>query len=215
ALGRPGFTAPPTETAVRVEVSDPDYTPEKAGRLSKLEVAISKQRTVKFSYWSIKRDETRERTVDPYALLPHEGGWYVIGRDQEVDAIRTFRVSRIRGEIRFASRRERDFRLPAGFNAEVHRPPPPWQMGPTVGEARASGGAGASERPSGPVAPERFAVLQALLAYLLAACGDEPDATIPAAELVERFKIPAAELEEHLSLLNLVNFGGGCYAVYA
>src|SRR5438477_3102229 len=136
ALGRPGFTAAPTETAVRVEVSDPDYTPEKAGRLSKLEVAISKQRTVKFSYWSIKRDETRERTVDPYALLPHEGGWYVIGRDHDVDAIRTFRVSRIRGDIRFATRRERDFRLPAAFKAEDHRPPPPWQMGEIVGEAR-------------------------------------------------------------------------------
>src|SRR5262249_49846486 len=27
--------------------------------------------------------------------------------------------------------------------------------------------------------------------------------------------IPAEELEEHLSLLNLVNFGGGCYTVYA
>src|SRR5919205_2682298 len=34
ALGRPGFAQPPTRTAVRVEVSDPDYTPEKAGRLS-------------------------------------------------------------------------------------------------------------------------------------------------------------------------------------
>src|SRR5438874_8239486 len=29
ALGRPGFVKAPTETAVRVEVSDPDYTPEK------------------------------------------------------------------------------------------------------------------------------------------------------------------------------------------
>ena len=38
---------------------------------------------------------------------------------------------------------------------------------------------------------------------------------IPAHELVERFSIPAEQLEEHLSLLNLVNFGGGCYAVYA
>jgi predicted DNA-binding transcriptional regulator YafY len=297
ALGRPGFSEAPTQTAVRVEVSDPDYSPEKAGRLSKLEVAISKQRTVKFTYWSIKRDETRERTLDPYALLPHEGGWYVIGRDHDVDAIRTFRVSRIRGDIRFATRRERDFRLPAGFNAEKHRPPPPWQMGKTVGEARielvgdtawwverrfgaygrvedgvfvtpfadvehlaawvlrqggravplapdslrrevasglrrvralheapterlarearTNGLDGAPERPSGPVAPERFAVLQALLAYLLAACGDERDATIPASELVERFKIPPEQLEEHLSLLNLVNFGGGCYAVYA
>src|SRR5207248_1265917 len=54
-----------------------------------------------------------------------------------------------------------------------------------------------------------------LLAYLLAACGQEREATIPAREIVERFNIPEDGLEEHLSLLNLVNFGGGCYTVYA
>src|SRR5205814_9366687 len=51
--------------------------------------------------------------------------------------------------------------------------------------------------------------------YLLAACGEERSAIVPAQELVERFSIPPEELEEHLSLLNLVNFGGGCYTVYA
>ena len=296
ALGRPGFAQAPTETAVRVEVRDPDYSPELAGRLSKLETAISKQRTLKFDYWGIARDETRPRTIDPYALLPHEGSWYVIGRDHASEEIRTFRVSRIRGEIRFATRRERDFRLPSEFSAQAHRPPPAWQMGEIVGEARielsgdtawwvertlrGSGRlddgvfvtpyanlehlaawvlrldgravpvepdelrrevaaslrrvrerhegappkvAGAApdeveplaDRPAGPVAPERFGLLQALLAYLLAACGEEAQAVIPAAELVDRFMIPAEALEEHLALLNLVNFGGGCYAVYA
>ena len=296
ALGRPGFAQAPTETAVRVEVRDPDYSPELAGRLSKLETAISKQRTLKFDYWGIARDKTRPRTIDPYALLPHEGSWYVIGRDHAAEEIRTFRVSRIRGEIRFATRRERDFRLPSEFSAQAHRPPPAWQMGEIVGEARIelSGDtawwvertlrrsgrlednvfvtpyanlehlaawvlrldgravplepdelrrevaaslrrvrerhegappkvAGAApdeaeplaDRPAGPVAPERFGLLQALLAYLLAACGEEAQAVIPAAELVDRFMIPAEALEEHLALLNLVNFGGGCYAVYA
>jgi proteasome accessory factor C len=77
-------------------------------------------------------------------------------------------------------------------------------------------GASAAERPAGPVAPERFAVLQALLAYLLAACGEGKDAEIPVERLLQRFpSVPAEELEEHLSLLNLVNFGGGCYTVYA
>jgi predicted DNA-binding transcriptional regulator YafY len=296
ALGRPGFAQAPTETAVRVEVRDPDYSPELAGRLSKLETAISKQRTLKFDYWGIARDETRPRTIDPYALLPHEGSWYVIGRDHAVEEIRTFRVSRIRGEIRFATRRERDFRLPSEFSAQAHRPPPAWQMGEIVGEARIelSGDTAwwvqrthrrsgrledgvfvtpyanlehlaawvlrldgravplepdelrrevatslrkvrerhegeppkvaaaapdedepLADRPAGPVAPERFGLLQALLAYLLAACGEEPQAVIPAAELIDRFMIPAEALEEHLALLNLVNFGGGCYAVYA
>jgi proteasome accessory factor BC len=71
------------------------------------------------------------------------------------------------------------------------------------------------ERPAGPVAPERFGLLPSLLAYLLDRCGDERRTIIPARELVDRFHIPPEALEEHLALLNLVNFGGGCYAVYA
>ena len=297
ALGRPGFDEAPTETAGRVEVLDPDYSPEMPGRLAKLEGAISKQRTVKFEYWSISSDKVSERTLNPYALLPDNGIWYVVGRDLDREDIRTFRVSRIRGEIKFATRRERDFRTPADFDIELYRGRPPWQIGDTVGEARievrgdtawwvqrAYGSTGhfedgvfvtdysslpmlaswvlrqdgravplepdelrrevagslrrvraghegpppkpanerpaknvedAGDRPAGPVAPERFAVLQALLAYLLAACGEEKEARFPATEILDRFPIPAEELEEHLSLLNLVNFGGGCYTVYA
>src|SRR6266540_3067777 len=297
ALGRPGFSDAPTATAVRVEVLDPDYSPEMPGRLGKLEGAISKQRTVKFDYYSISRNRQSERTLNPYGLLSDNGSWYVVGQDLDRKDIRTFRVSRIRGDIRFATRRERDFRIPPDFDIDVYRGRPPWQIGDLIGEARidlagdtawwverAYGTAGQledgvfiteysslpqlaswilrqdgraiplepdelrrevaqalrnvrashetgppqlatpappprqdglSERPAGPVVPERFAVLQALLAYLLAACGDERDAQIPAREIVERFHIPEDELEEHLSLLNLVNFGGGCYTVYA
>jgi predicted DNA-binding transcriptional regulator YafY len=299
ALGRPGFAESPTETAGRVEVRDPDYSPEMPGRLAKLEGAISKQRTVKFEYWSISRDQLSDRTLNPYALLPDNGVWYVVGHDLDRDEIRTFRVSRIRGEIKFATRRERDFRVPADFDIEQFRGRPPWQIGEIAGEARievrgdtawwvqrAYGETGrldadgvfvtdyasleqlaswvlrqdgravplepeelrrevatalrrvreghegkapepareapqrvveaVGERPAGPVAPERFAVLQALLAYLLAACGEGKDAVIGSAELLSKFpSIPAEELEEHLSLLNLVNFGGGCYTIYA
>jgi proteasome accessory factor C len=298
ALGRPGFSEAPTETASRVEVLDPDYSPETPGRLAKLENAISKQRTVRFDYWSISRDKESERSLNPYALLNDNGLWYVVGHDLDRKDIRTFRVSRIRGDIKFATRRERDFRAPTDFDVELYRGRPPWQIGDVVGTARIEvrgdtawwvrrtygstgtleddvfvteyssvpqlaswvlrqngravplephelkqevgaalrrvregheGAApdparekqmrrvdGTAERPAGPVAPERFAVLQALLAYLLAACGEEREAEIPAAELLERFpSVPADELEEHLSLLNLVNFGGGCYTVYA
>ena len=73
----------------------------------------------------------------------------------------------------------------------------------------------APERGESPVTPERFAVLQAMLADVLAACGERKDAFIDAAELAARFKLNDEELEDHLQLLNLVNFGGGCYAVYA
>jgi proteasome accessory factor C len=297
ALGRTGFPETPTETAVRVERLDPDYSAELQGRLSKLEVAISKQRTVRFDYVAMSTGQERERTLNPYALFNDRGAWYVVGKDLNRDAERTFRVSRIRREIRFATRRERDFRVPQEFEIGRYLRRPPWQIGDVQGEAaievgpdtawwvkraygdrgrlddgvfvteyssvpllaswvlRQEGRAVALEpeelrrevdealervrerhegeppdtappsrrkradetptRPAGPVAPERFAVLQALLAYLLAACGEGREAEIPASELVERLHIPAEELEEHLSLLNLVNFGGGCYTVYA
>ena len=275
---------------------DPDYSDEMSGRLTKLEGAISKQRTVKFTYWSISRDRTRERTVNPYALLPEAGSWYLIGRDLDEEDERTFRVSRIVGDIRFATRRERDFRMPE-YDPSDFRGRQPWQYGEADGRGRdrarrttppggssawssaarsstatfttpysrldllagwvlrqegrarpvspaGAGGRGrgrarpcpraprgradeaaapedhsgqrsSSSAPPGPLAPERFGVLQALLAHLLARCGDETRATIPAQELVDRFHIPYDQLDDHLQLLNLVNFGGGCYAVYA
>src|SRR5947207_4615900 len=263
ALGRSAgmLEAAPTGTAVRVEVRDPDYSPELQGRLGKLEGAISKQRTVRFKYWSIYRDEEEERTLNPYARLPENGSWYVTGHDLDRGDIRTYRVSRIRSDIRFATRRERDFRLPPEFDVEDYRGRAEWQFGDIVGEARievapdtawwverAYGGErnrvegdvfiteyasseqlarwilrqdgravplepselrrlvvegaraariahegapptpaaevvqseadATAERPAGPVAPERFGVLQSLLAYLLAACGEDREATI-------------------------------------
>ena len=116
--------APTPRTPCACSVRDPDYSVEMSGRLTKLENAISKQRTIKFRYWSITRDEEAERTVNPYALLPERGSWYLIGLDLDKEELRTFRVSRIRGDIRFATRRERDFRAPEDFDASgLPRPP--------------------------------------------------------------------------------------------
>jgi proteasome accessory factor BC len=298
ALGRPGFQHAPTATAERVRVTAPDYSPELAARLSKLESAISKQRTIQFRYWSPARERETERRLNPYALRLDEGVWYVVGHDLDRDATRTFRVSRIRSDIRFATRRERDFRQPPEFDVDLHRVQRPWQIGDVVGLARIEvqgdtawwvhrtlsdagtvtdgvfetgysqlgplaswvlrqngraipleppelrdatadalralreGHSGAvpdiarerraerrpaapDRQPAGPVAPERFGLLQALLAYLLAACGEERGTILDADELAERFTIPREELQDTLSLLNLVNFGGGCYTVYA
>src|SRR5512132_3848477 len=53
ALGRPVLAEPPTDSAVSVNVRGNDYTPDMPGWLTKLDQAISKQRTVKFRYWSI------------------------------------------------------------------------------------------------------------------------------------------------------------------
>ena len=74
---------------------------------------------------------------------------------------------------------------------------------------------GSVERPAGPVAPERFARAPGAARVPAGRLRRGREARSRPTELVERFRIPHEQLEEHLSLLNLVNFGGGCYAVYA
>src|SRR3954470_15474017 len=136
AVGRPGFHEPASGTEDSVEMRDPDYTTEMAGRLGKLEGAISKGRTVRFRYWTASTNREGDRTVNPYALLNDDGAWYVVGKDLDRDDMRTFRVSRIRSDIRFATRRERDFRIPPDFSIDPYRGRAKWQVGETQGEAR-------------------------------------------------------------------------------
>jgi len=308
ALGRAHPSIDPGPKTATVRLLGGGYTPEIAQRMAKLEQAISKQRTVRFTYYTIGRDAEGERTVNPYGLYELEGHWYVVGADlaaPEDERRKTFRISRIRGEIKFATRRERDFRMPADFDVAAYRDRSPWMLAAEPREeavVRVSpdatwfverffgrhgtleelddggarfhtpfsdahalsswilglGGRALPEEPAwlveevrrdleavanaharpapaipppqaapdpepagderapaqGPVAPERFAVLQSMLAYLLQRCGDEESTTVPAAELEARFRLGPDELREHLDLLNLVNFGGGCYAVY-
>ena len=250
ALGRPGFAEALTETAGRVEVFDPDYSPEMPGRLAKLEGAISKQRTVKFEYWSISSDKVKERTLNPYALAPrqrhlvrrrprsrprrhpHVPRLAHPRRDQVRDAARArlpdaaglrrravprpAAVADRRAGRRGAHRGARRHRLVGAARVRRHRARRGRRLrhgvlvaaacsrrgccartaAPSRSSRRSCGARSrrapararaatrarrracaerpakvvddTGERPAGPVAPERFAVLQALLAYLLA-----------------------------------------------
>ena len=225
----------------------------------------------------------------------------MIGRDLDDERRQNFRVSRIRSDIRFATRRERDFRLPEDFDIEEYRGRAEWQFGDVVGEARievapdtawwvervyaaaATASRATSSSPSTPslaaaraldpapgrAAPSRStrrscATLVVDGVRARARDAHEGGRRAPAAERRSRrprrraeravgpgraravrrppvaARVPARRLrrrargrrsprassssgsrsraealEEHLSLLNLVNFGGGCYAVYA
>ena len=146
-----------------------------------------------------RRGRRRDASPRPTRGIDLLAGW-VLRQDGQGAAAR--RPPELVDEVAAGPRRASS----SATRASRRKPPPP--------EDR-SGRRSRSSAPPGPVAPERFAVLQALLAHLLARCGDETRATIPAQELVERFHIPYDQLDDHLQLLNLVNFGGGCYAVYA
>ena len=70
--------------------------------------------------------------------------------------------------------------------------------------------------PSERVVPvERISRLLALMTRLLAACGRSYEADVSCAQLRTELNLTQEALEEDLTLLNLINFGGGCYALFA
>ena len=147
ALGRPGLRpSRRRDTAVRVEVVDPDYSAEMPGRLGKLESGDleAAHRQVRLLV-DLARQASRSARSTRTRCSTTDGGWYVVGHDLEREAIRTFRVSRIRGDIRFATRRERDFRLPAEF--DDRGPPRPADRGRS---ATSSARRGSRWRPTPP-----------------------------------------------------------------
>jgi proteasome accessory factor C len=279
-------------------------------RLSKIETAISRRKTVEFTYYTMERDETEKRKVDPYHLVFRGGQFYLIGHAHEREAVRVFRLSRIQGKVGYASKAEHDFSPPENFDRRDYGQRADWQLGETRGRAqifvrdriawlierdfgaygelrsakKADGAPGkgsvfetdyaspreliawvlrwrqnaqvlgpeelraeaesrlgllherhdngfqpaeivdrplreaprrarSNGRGEAAIRPERFARLVTLAGLLIeSAKGDE---RLRLSELCRRLELTDEELREDIDLLNVVNFGGGTYVLYA
>jgi len=279
-------------------------------RLAKIETAIFRNKTITFDYYTMARDATGTRKVDPYHLLFQGGQFYLLGHAHERGALRVFRLSRIQGKVAYATKSEHDFKgRPAGFDPRAYANRAVWQFGEAdemaeiwvseriawqierhfgrFGEVRAAGTdapgdivfstryadrrqlatwtlrlgeharvlgppelereladrvellherhtgglepapAVARDRPDEPVAassagsrrseaairPERIARLVTLASILIQAgrAGDR----LQSADVCEQMQISDGELREDINVLNVVNFGGGSYVLYA
>jgi proteasome accessory factor BC len=287
---------------------------ELSQRLAKIETAISRRKTIEFSYYTMQRDEESERKVDPYHLVFRDGQFYLIGHSHERDAVRVFRLSRIKGKVSYASKAEHDFSPPEDFDRRDYASRAEWQMGTLEGTAQvfvreriawlverdfgkygtlrkatkadgvkgrgmvyeteyasirqliswvlswrdnarliapeqAAGEAaerlkllrdrhrghfdlaatvarpvleadgrparsnGSRGRAESVIRPERFARLVTLAGLLIGAARDEE--TLPVDRVVRELNITEEELREDIEVLNVVNFGGGTYVLYA
>ena len=109
---------------------------ELSQRLSKIETAISRRKTIEFTYYTMERDETAKRKVDPYHLVFRGGQFYLIGHAHERDAVRVFRLSRIQGKVGYASKAEHDFSPPEDFDRRDYGQRADWQLGEIRGKAK-------------------------------------------------------------------------------
>ena len=279
-------------------------------RLSKIETAISRRKTIEFTYYTMERGETEKRRVDPYHLVFRGGQFYLIGHSHERDAVRVFRLSRIQGKVGYASKAEHDFSPPEDFDRRDYGSRADWQLGETRGTAKifireriawlierdfgAYGGLRNAKKSDGApgkgrvfetsyasereliawvlrwrqnaqvlapddlreeaekrrdlllerhvngfrpakvvdrpledqpkrsrsngrgeaaIRPERFARLVTLAGLLIEAA--KKGERLGVADLCERLELTRDELQEDVDLLNVVNFGGGTYVLYA
>jgi proteasome accessory factor BC len=310
--GRPSPLTEEAEAPIDVKLSTAGSGRELSQRLAKIETAISRRKTIEFSYYSLQRDEVSDRKVNPYHLVFRDGQFYLIGYSHERDQVRVFRLSRIRGKVSYATKAEHDFPAPEDFDRRDYGRRADWQMGEIVGRAKiflreriawlverdfgrhgelrkpAKGdgvrgrgsvfetdyasarqliswvlswrenarlldppelAADADERlallrerhrrefavaetvrrplPEGNgsrarssngrsesvIRPERFARLVTLAGLLIGAARDE--GSLPTQQVLDELNISVDELREDLDVLNVVNFGGGTYVLYA
>jgi proteasome accessory factor C len=304
--GRPSPLDEPAERSVALAVTAGAGGRDLSQRLSKVETAIFRRKTIVFEYYTIGRDASEKRKVDPYHLLYRGGQFYLIGYSHERDDVRVFRVSRILGKVGYSSKAEHDFNRPDDFDPRVYATRTDWQLGDPAGRAsiwlsdridwlalRHFGHAGevadfdgggklfetdyASSRQLvswvlglGPQArlleppelveeareraelvvqrhsepmelasparkrraaaaqengdsddsrreslirPERFARLVTLAGILIEAARDSQKLSL--AELCRTLHVEDQELRQDIDVLNVVNFGGGSYVLYA
>src|SRR3954470_20961834 len=299
--GRPSPLDAPEERSVALAVTASPGGRDLSQRLSKIETAIFRRKTIVFEYYTIGRDAEEKRKVNPYHLLFRGGQFYLIGYSHERDDVRVFRVSRIRGKVGYASKAEHDFNRPEDFDPRVYATRTDWQLGDPVGRARiwlsdridwlaprAFGHAGEVRESDGgkifetdyadsrqmvswvlglgeqariegpeelaaearerlelvmerhahppelaspsrrrrqaepeddedgreaPIRPERFARLVTLAGILIDAARESRKLELR--ELCDTLQVTDQELRQDIDVLNVVNFGGGSYVLYA
>jgi predicted DNA-binding transcriptional regulator YafY len=306
--GRPSPLDSPEQRSVGLGITASAGGAEVSARLAKIDTAIYRRKRIEFEYYTMQSGEVAQRRVDPYQLLYQGGQFYLVGYSHERDAVRVFRLSRIRGKVAYASKAEHDFQRPPEFDPRDYANRIRWQLGDTQGTAEiwvsdriawhvernfgpygemaeaedAEGrvfhtpysiprlviswalGYGEHARIVGPpelaaearerldsiierhkgesftsvaegrppgaddpedaeppsrsrqeaaIRPERFARLVTLASVLIAA-GRE-GRRLPVKEACEKLQISEQELREDISVLNVVNFGGGAYVLYA
>ena len=86
--------------------------------------ALVERAPVSFDYET--GDGTRSRrNVQPYTLVHRRGHWYLVGRDVDRDATRSFKVSRI-AKVR---QEQGSYAIPEDFDVAAHTGLEPWEVG--------------------------------------------------------------------------------------
>jgi len=116
------FEAVEIERVLARELSDEDRS-----ALAVLQSAVAGRVAVRFHYYSIARDDSAERHVEPWGLFFSWGHWYLVGHDRDRQAERVFRVDRMTGAVAEQGKLAR-FEPPADFDIRSYVGRAPWEL---------------------------------------------------------------------------------------
>ena len=133
--GRPSPLQSPDQGSLALGITASAGGHELSQRLAKVETAIFRQKTITFDYYTMERDATGARKVDPYHLLFRGGQFYLLGYSHEREAIRVFRLTRMRGKVAYATKAEHDFKRNESFDPRAYATRAEWQFGDEAGTA--------------------------------------------------------------------------------
>jgi len=89
--------------------------------------AVVERRAVTFTYRAASTGQVLRRTVEPWRVVVRDGGWYLLGHDQDRRAARAFKLTRVEGQVR-ATGPAGAFDIPADLDADaligLRRPAP-------------------------------------------------------------------------------------------
>ena len=97
--------------------------------LAKLHDAIFRQKRITIVYYTIARDSTEKRMVDPYGLMFRQGIWYLVGHDHLREEQRVFRVERIKSLLANARKPgSPDYEIPEDFTMKQYMGRESWRL---------------------------------------------------------------------------------------
>jgi predicted DNA-binding transcriptional regulator YafY len=92
-----------------------------------LREALERKLAVRCRYYSIHRDSEEDRVIEPYGLMLTWGHWYCIARARDRDAIRVFRLDRMRS-AELAPGADAAFSVPPDFRLARYLNRAPWEL---------------------------------------------------------------------------------------
>lgn len=111
-----------------ITYDDSPRGPGHAAMINRIQEALERRKFAHLEYHSFSKDETTQRSVNPYGLIFRRGHWILVGWDHLRHDLRSFVLDRIR-KLEINTRRpgSPDYEIPADFSLQQFKNQQPWE----------------------------------------------------------------------------------------